>query len=59
MTLHYIGGKKSEITVTKEGKKYLYFTANDNRRKYRMNKETKEVQIAPYWDTEKRMTVTE
>lgn len=57
MTLHFIGGKTSEIEITKDGKKYIYFTAKSNHCKYRMIKETKEIQISPYWNTEKRMYI--
>lgn len=51
MRLHCEGEEKrtSEIIVTKEGKNWVYFTAVSNSCKYRMNKETREIQVAPYW----------
>lgn len=51
MTLHFEGDEKrtSAIEITKCGKKWIYFTAVSNQRKYRMNKESGEVQVAPYW----------
>lgn len=55
MKLYFNGGKTSEIKITKEGKKYLYFTANSNGVKYRMIKETGEIQISPYWNIGKNM----
>ncbi len=55
MILHFEGDqkRKSKIEVTKEGRKWLYFTALSNHCKYRMNKETGEVQVAPYWNKTK------
>lgn len=55
MKLHYIGGKVAECEITKEGKKYIYFKTVTG--KYRVVKETGDVQIAPYWKTEKKMSV--
>lgn len=51
MRLHFEGDEKrtSEIKVTKDGRKWLYFTAISNHCKYRMDKITGEVQVAPYW----------
>lgn len=51
MTLHFEGEEKrtSEVEITKDGKKWMYFTALSNRCKYRVNKETGKVQVAPYW----------
>lgn len=57
MTLHFIGGKTAECKITKEGKKYIYFTAGSYGIKYRVDKESGAVQISPYWNTEKRMNV--
>lgn len=53
MTLHFEGGKTSEIKVTKDGRKWMYFTALSNNCKYRLDKKTGEVQIAPYWSKSK------
>lgn len=53
MTLHFDGGKTSEIKVTKDGRKWMYFTALANNCKYRLDKKTGEVQIAPYWSKSK------
>ena len=36
MILNFIGGKTSEIEVTKDGRKYIYFTATGNHIKYRL-----------------------
>lgn len=55
MKLHYIGGKVAECEITKEGRKYIYFKTVTG--KYRVVKETGYVQIAPYWKTEKKMSV--
>lgn len=51
MTLHFEGEQKktSEIQITKDGHKWMYFTALSNCCKYRLNKQTGEVQVAPYW----------
>lgn len=58
MTLHFIGGKTAECEITKQGKKYIYFkTKGLYGMKYRVETETGLVQIAPYWNTEKRMSV--
>ena len=59
MTLHYIGGATAECKITKEGRKYTYFTAGAYNRKYRLNKETREVECAPYWDIVPKMYVTD
>ena len=57
MTLQYVGGATAEIVVTKDGRKYMYFTTKERFCKYRVNKETGEVQVAPYWYTVKGMSV--
>lgn len=57
MTLFFIGGKTSECKITKEGRKYVYFTATANGAKYRVIKETGMVQISPYWNSEPKMRV--
>lgn len=51
MRLRFEGEEKrtSEIKVIKDGKKWVYFIAISNRCKYRMNKQTGEIQVAPYW----------
>lgn len=51
MTLHYIGGKTVECRVEKETKKYIIFRAGNVGVigiKYRLNKETGEVQDGTY-----------
>lgn len=55
MILHFEGDEKrtSQIKVTKDGRKWMYFTALGNNCKYRMNKNTGEVQISPYWNKSK------
>lgn len=58
MTLHLVGGKTVECEITKHGSKYIYFqTKTGFRVKYRVEKETGAVQISPYWNTEKKMSV--
>jgi hypothetical protein len=57
MILQYVGGATAEIVVTKDGRKYMYFTTEERFSKYRLNKETGEVQVAPYWYTVKKMRV--
>lgn len=54
-TLHFegAGNKTSQIEVTKQGRVWTYFTAKSNRCKYRVNNNTGEVQVAPYWCTSK------
>ena len=51
------GRRVSDTIITKEGRKWIYFTATINRCGYRVDKETGEVQIAPYWKTGKDMFV--
>lgn len=55
MKLHFEGEEKrtSEVKITKDGRKWMYFTTLSNYCKYRMNKETGEVQVAPYWHSTK------
>ena len=57
MTLQYVGGATAEIVVTKDGRKYMYFTTKERFCKYRVYKETGAVQVAPYWYTVKGMSV--
>lgn len=59
MLLHLVGGITSECKVTKDGRKWVYFTAGRFNCKYRMDKQTGEVQIAPYWETDTRLYVTD
>ena len=55
--LHFIGGKTAEITIVKEGRKWVYFTVMRGALKYRVDKGTGEVQVAPYWYTLKDLYV--
>ena len=59
MKLYFVGGATSDIEITKDGRKYLYFTAKTNLRKYRLEKASGLVQVAPYWYTAKGMRVGE
>lgn len=59
MTLHFVNGTTAEAKITKEGRKYTYFTAGSFNIKYRLNKETGEIEVAPYWRKEPKMYVTE
>ena len=59
MTLHFVNGKTAEAKITKEGRKYTYFTAGSFNIKYRLNKETGEVEVSPYWRKEPKMHVTQ
>lgn len=56
MTLHFANGKESQINVIKETKKYIVFRA-DNGFKYRLNKETGEVQDGTYHTVIKELYV--
>lgn len=57
MKLHFENDKTSDIEITKETKKYLFFTAKDNRCKYREEKATGKIQISPYWNTSEKMYI--
>lgn len=57
MTLNFIGGAKSTCTILKEGRKWIYFRADGNHVQYRLDKESGMVQVAPYWNTIKGMSV--
>jgi len=57
MTLNFVGGLKSPCTIIKEGRKWIYFRADSNRIQYRVDKQSGEVQVAPYWNTIKGMSV--
>lgn len=59
IVLHFIGGATAEAKITKEGRKYTYFTAGSFNIKYRLNKETNQVEVAPYWRKEPKMYVTD
>lgn len=59
MTLHFVNGTTAEAKITKEGRKYTYFTAGSFNIKYRLNKESNEIEVAPYWRKEPKMYVTE
>lgn len=58
MILNFVGGEKSTITVLKEGRKWMYFRTDTTHIQYRMNKENGEVQVSPYWNTIKGMSVS-
>lgn len=53
MTLHYQGGKTAQVEVVKDGRRWMYIKPMDSfvPGKYRVDKQTGEVQIAPYWNT--------
>lgn len=59
MTLHFIGGKTSECKIEKETKKYITFRAGNGiiGTKYRLNKETGEVQDGTYHNVLKGLYV--
>lgn len=48
MKLYFVGGIASEIVIIKETKAYMIFRAIHNGMRYRLNKETGEVQNAIY-----------
>ena len=53
LKMYFQGGLTSEVKVSKEGSKYVYFMAERNHCKYRLIKATGEIQSAPYWNTVK------
>ena len=57
--LHFINGGTSEINIEKEGRKWVYFMAKTTGIRYRVDKESGEVQVAPYWSTIKGIYVTD
>ena len=57
MKLVFTNGKKSDCTVLKETKKYMFFRCKGNTMKYRYNKETQEVQDGTYHNALKGMKV--
>ena len=59
MTLNFVGGLKSPCTIIKEGRKWIYFRAGAYQIQYRVDKQSGEVQVAPYWNTIKGMSVSE
>lgn len=58
MILTFQNGKTDTCTVLQEGKKWIYFRANTTHIRYRVDKQTGIVQVAPYWNTLDRMYVT-
>ena len=58
MKLHFDNGKEAEAKITKDGRKYIYFTAGSFGIKYRVAKETGEVEVSPYWRREPKLFVT-
>lgn len=60
MILHFVGGATSELKILKETKKYFEVRTVDGYQvKYRINKETGEVQNTPYHKVIKGLYVTE
>ena len=59
MILNFIGGAKAPCTIIKEGRKWIYFRAGEFQIQYRVDKQSGKVQVAPYWDTIKGMSVSE
>lgn len=60
MVMHFVGGKTDTLDILKETKKYLEVrTHNGFRTKYRINKETGEVQDGTYHRTIKGLYITE
>jgi len=59
MTLHFIGGKTSSVRILKETKKYLEIRTIGYNTKYRINKETGEVQDGTYHNVIKGLYITE
>ena len=57
MKLHYVGGKVVDCMVTKDARKYIYFLPDNSYTKYRVDKTTGAVSVAPYWDVVKGMYV--
>ena len=55
MTLYYQGGATAKAHVLKDGRKWIYIKTATG--KYRVDKQTGEVQIAPYWNIGKDMYV--
>ncbi len=58
MTLHFGNGKEAKAKITKDGRKYTYFAAGSYGIKYRVNKETGDVEVSPYWRKEPKLFVT-
>lgn len=57
MKLIYQNGASSECEFIKNGRKYLYFRAKSTYVTYRVDKETGDVQVKPYWRTLKGLYV--
>ena len=57
MNLIFVNNRKSECTIIKETKKYIIFRCNSNTMKYRLNKETGEVQDGTYHNVIKGLRV--
>ena len=57
MILHFVGGSTSQVVVEKETKKFIYIYCKSNTMRYRVNKQTGEVQGNTYHDTIKGMFV--
>ena len=57
MTLHYIGGKTAKCRIEKETRKYIVFRSEGWNMKYRLNKETGEVQDGTYHNVLKGLYV--
>lgn len=60
MILHFIGGKTDTLQVEKETKRFLYVrTEHGFRIRYRVDKETGEVQDGTYHNVIKGLYITE
>lgn len=60
MTLHFVGGATATLAIERETKKHLYVrTENKWNRKYRIVKETGDVQDGTYYNKIKGLFVTE
>ena len=57
MNLIFVNNRKAECTIIKETKKYIIFRCNSNTMKYRLNKETGEVQDGTYHNVIKGLRV--
>ena len=60
MILHFVGGRKSPVIILKETKSYLYIQCiGGYRTKYRVNRQTGEVQDNVYHKPIKGLYLTE
>ena len=57
MILHFVGGITSQVVVEKETKKFIYIYCKLNTMRYRVNKQTGEVQDNTYHNTIKGMFI--